>query len=62
MRGGDKPSVFQKAEPLAEGVCKWLCKGLATVERTWRQGPTLPDRPEPRSVPILDIPLWPSVG
>ena len=26
MRGGDKPSIFQKAGPLVqEGVCKWLC-------------------------------------
>jgi len=55
MRGGDKTKRLseRRATCLTGGLQVALALGLATVyERTWRRGPTLPDRPELRSVPI----------
>ena len=46
MRGGDKPSIFQNRATRACGSRVALKEIATVIERAWREGPTLPDRPD----------------
>jgi hypothetical protein len=58
MRGGDKTKHLSERRATCSrgGLQVALQKDSPRFERTWRQGPTLPDCPEPRSVPTARHP------